>query len=263
MNNRAQLTTGKAWEEWLDDIEREFRYFRIGNPADRKDAMIIYGGKEIARPEKSLPDPAGDSNEYEKLRKKLNDYFAPKQNKHYARYVFLKMRPFAGEATIAYAARLKEKACNCDFGCTFDDRILEHMIQTIENQHLIQKCIVKSWELSQFLLEAGQTEDISLQVHDLKDSLDGKHIARVRIPEKRRTLRNHYCSDEEDAAAVCRYCGFKRKYKANEDCPAYGQICHKCQKWNHFASVCKSRRCKDKISNQKKKMIRSIYFAFV
>ena len=66
---KDQLTTGKAWEEWLDDIEREFRYFRIGNPADRKDAMIIYGGKEIARLEKSLPDPVSDSNQYEKLRK--------------------------------------------------------------------------------------------------------------------------------------------------------------------------------------------------
>ena len=65
--------------------------------------MIIYGGKEIARLEKNLPDPDDDSNEYEKLRKKLNDYFAPKQNKHYARYVFLKMKPFAGEATTAYA----------------------------------------------------------------------------------------------------------------------------------------------------------------
>ena len=47
-----QLSTGKAWEEGLDDLEREFRYFRISSPADRKDAMIIYGGKEIARLEK-------------------------------------------------------------------------------------------------------------------------------------------------------------------------------------------------------------------
>ena len=104
-----QLSTGKAWEEWLEDIEREFRYFRISNPADRKDAMIIYGGKELARLEKSLPDPVGDLNEYEKLRMKLNDYFSPKRNKHYARYMFLKMRPLAGETTVAYATRLREK----------------------------------------------------------------------------------------------------------------------------------------------------------
>ena len=46
--------------------------------------------------------------------------------------MFLKMRPVAGEAIIAYAARLREKTYNCKFGDTFDDRILEHMIQTIE-----------------------------------------------------------------------------------------------------------------------------------
>lgn len=174
-----QLSTGKAWEEWLEDIEREFRYFRISNPADRKDAMIIYGGKELARLEKSLPDPVGDLNEYEKLRKKLNDYFSPKRNKHYARYMFLKMRPLAGETTVAYATRLREKAYDCEFGATFDDRILEHLIQTIENQQLIQKCISKSWQLSQFLLEAGQIEDISMQVHDMKEPQQDKYITRI------------------------------------------------------------------------------------
>ena len=44
-----QLSTGKMWEQWLEDIERELWYFRISNPADKKDAMIIYGGKELAR----------------------------------------------------------------------------------------------------------------------------------------------------------------------------------------------------------------------
>ena len=254
-----QLTTGKVWEEWLDGIEREFRYLRIGNPADRKDAMIIYGGQEIARLDKSLPDPVDASNECEMLRKRLNDYFLPKQNKHYARYVFLKMRPLAGEATIAYAAKLREKAYDCDFGNTFDDRILEHLIQTIENQHLIQKCIAKSWILSQFLSEAEQIEDISLQVHDMKYSLDDKNIARVRVPNKQRTFRDQRSSEEEvDTTEVCRYCGYDRKHKTIEDCPAYGQKCHKCQKRNHFASVCKSQRCKDEFSKQKKKIIRSI-----
>ena len=41
---------------------------------DKKEAMIIYGGNEIAGLEKSLPDPEmGDV--YTKLRTKLNDHF--------------------------------------------------------------------------------------------------------------------------------------------------------------------------------------------
>ena len=31
---------GKAWEEWLEGIEREFRYFRITEAVDKKDAII-------------------------------------------------------------------------------------------------------------------------------------------------------------------------------------------------------------------------------
>ena len=64
---------------------------RISSPLDQMDALIIYVGKEIARLPKSLPDPE-DSEDvrdvYQKLRKKLNDYFIPIRNKHYASYIF-------------------------------------------------------------------------------------------------------------------------------------------------------------------------------
>ena len=58
-----QINTGKAWDDWIEEIEREFRYFRITDPLDKKDALIIYGGKEIARLEKSLPDPTDGLND--------------------------------------------------------------------------------------------------------------------------------------------------------------------------------------------------------
>ena len=85
-----QLSTGNAWEVWLEGLESEFRYFKITNALDQKNTLIIYGGQEIARLEKSLPDPDGDLDVYQKLWKKVNDYFIPKRNKHYARYMFLK-----------------------------------------------------------------------------------------------------------------------------------------------------------------------------
>ena len=39
---------GKAWQQWLEGIEREFRFFKISEAMDKKDAMIIYGENEIA-----------------------------------------------------------------------------------------------------------------------------------------------------------------------------------------------------------------------
>lgn len=64
---KDQLSTGKELEEWIEAIECEFRYFKISNLVNKKDALIIYSGKEISRLEKSLPDPSGTLNEYEKL----------------------------------------------------------------------------------------------------------------------------------------------------------------------------------------------------
>ena len=75
---------------------------------------------------------------------------------------------------------MREKAHDCEFGDTQanDERILEHLIQTIENKMLIQKCISKAWTLQECLTEAGQIEDISLQMRDMSVSPYEQAISR-------------------------------------------------------------------------------------
>ena len=51
--------------------------------------------------------------------------------------MFLKMRQQVKETTVAYATQLQEKAHDCDFKSSHDERILEYLIRTIENQTLI------------------------------------------------------------------------------------------------------------------------------
>ncbi len=150
--------TGKAWEDWVEELEREFRYFKITDPVDKADAMIIFGGKEVSRLKKNLPDVAGD-DDYARIKNKLDGYFKPAKNKQHSRYRFSKLRPESGESTAAYVARLREAASNgCDFGGNTDERILEHLIQTTSNEMLIQKAINKGWDLTQFVQEARYWE---------------------------------------------------------------------------------------------------------
>ena len=85
--------------------------------------------------------------------------------------MFLKMRPGREDATVAYATRLREKAHDCNFDLNYDERILEHLIKTIEKSVLIQKCISKAWTLQELLMEAKQIEDISTQMQDMKPNL--------------------------------------------------------------------------------------------
>ena len=68
---------------------------------------------------------------------------------------------------MTYAARLREKSKDCEFGEQTDDRILEHLVQTIKDSELVKRSIQKKWNLDQFLEEASQREDINQQVKDM------------------------------------------------------------------------------------------------
>ena len=246
------LETGKAWEEWLEEIEREFRYFRITDAMDKKDALIIYGGKEIARLAKTLPEPA-NGNAYEKVRKKLDDYFTPMKNKHHARYILSKVRPNEGESTVAYAARVRQQANECEFGDQHDERILEHVIQTIDNEPLIQKAIHKKWNLTKFLEGAAEMEDTRIQIKAMKEPGPEGNVAKVqakygkyRPTDKFRRPKQHH------RPQPCEYCGLTGIHETGQDCPAFGKRCHKCHRRNHFSSVCQAQAASSNTYHQKK-----------
>ena len=66
--------------------------------------------------------------------------------------------------------RLREKLKDCEFGNQTDDRILEHLIQTIKDSEPVKRSIQKKWNLDQFFEEASQREDINQQVKDMKEN---------------------------------------------------------------------------------------------
>ncbi|CAG2221577.1 unnamed protein product [Mytilus edulis] len=206
-----QISTGKHWEEWMER-------------------------KDISRLERSLRDEEGE-DEYKVLKNKLNKYYLPKKNKHHARYLFLKMKPFKDEYTVTYVMRLREKAHACEFEATCDERILEHCIQTITNQDLIKRAISKGWNLDKFVEEAGQMEDTCLQMKDMKgDPRDIGTFSANKIQSNRSNYRAH------DVVENCGYCGFD--HGEGNKCPAYGKQCRNCDRYNHFASVCRAEKKK-------------------
>ena len=228
------IATGEKWDEWLDELEREMRFFRISEAEDKKDAMLIYGGVEIQRLEKSLQDPK-EGDICVKLREKLNNYFSPQKNVHYARYLFLKTKQLAGETTVAYAARLREKAFKCEFH-DIDERILEHIIQTTTNAELVRQVLHKQWTLQQTLAEMQLLENTSEQVKSMgqHETQDVAKINRRKSKNKNKMSQNEQ-NKEQDIR--CKDCDRTHPIQ-KELCPAYGKFCSKCGRPNHFSTVC-------------------------
>ena len=207
-----------------------------------------YGGPDVRKLAKHLPDPPplqpapeqGESD-YDKLKRKLNLHFIPKKNKQHARYLFSKEKRQTGEPIVSYTARLRVRAEHCNFGDTKDDRILEHIIQTITDQDLIKRAIQKKWNLDRFLKEAGEREDLHLKVKDMKDEYKLAKVGYRQGKQSRAQHTKQYEGKKEPQKPTCGYCGKAGMHAIGDrqKCPAYGKECLKCGRKNHFAICCR------------------------
>ncbi|KAH3770156.1 hypothetical protein DPMN_171439 [Dreissena polymorpha] len=71
------------------------------------------------------------------------------------------MRPNSSNNTVEYAARLRDKALQCDFVYT-DNRILEHLMPTTSNAEFMQKVIHRKWTLQEAISDAQISKSTSI-----------------------------------------------------------------------------------------------------
>ena len=215
------------WDQSIEEVELNFRVSKITEPPQKKDILLLYRGKEVRKLDKSLASTISTEDEYLLLKTKLTDYFSPKKNKFYNRYVFLNMKPQHGECTASYAARLREKTTGCDFH-NDDERILEQLMITSDCQELIHLQEIGSTKT----LEAMQLiKDTTLQVQAMSKPDDIAKVKRNAEPS-----RQHKTSDN-CRYTTCKYCD-RQHPTQKEQCPAWGKTCNKYGKQNHFANVC-------------------------
>ena len=67
-------------------------YFEITEIRDRMSTLKVFGGKEIKKLARNLPDtaPVVGDDDCKKLKRKLDNHFLPKKNKHHTRFRFNK-----------------------------------------------------------------------------------------------------------------------------------------------------------------------------
>jgi len=131
------------------------------------------------------------------------------------------------------------------------------LIETIKDSELVKRSIQKKWNLDQFLEEASQREDINQQVKDMKEDFKiskvghesedsqlksgkwGRRRNLKKTPPQPPRKRDHK-KEEKKKGKSCGYCGKKGTHPSGRNCPAYGQQCLKCGKYNHYASCCRT-----------------------
>ena len=191
----------------------------------------------------------------------LESYFKPQRNVVYERYVFNTCVQTQDESVDAYVNRLRKLASSCDFGVLTDEVIRDRLVigvrdKDLKGRLLRQKglSLTKAIEMSRQSSEITKQQLKSLETEERKSIVEEinhfKQRGKARKPKPARPATSKSkgntrdSKDESERSAPrknCKYCG-NQLHRKRRECPAFGQVCHKCNKSNHFASVCNAKR---------------------
>ena len=80
------MASGWNWERWLKDFQRQAQYHGIRDPEEKKQALVVFGGREATICEDSLSELDNNGDVYERMFQKHNNHFVPRKNKRHARF---------------------------------------------------------------------------------------------------------------------------------------------------------------------------------
>ena len=157
-NLEPQTTIALRWEKWINRFDI-FLVARNINNGERKKAMLLHSaGEEVYDVYDSLQIPAAST--YDQFKTILSEYFAPKRNMQYERYVFRNESQSASQTIDSYYTKLKGLAKHCEFA-DIDGEIFSQIIQKCSDNHVREKGLSEpNLSLQNLLLYARSRESV-------------------------------------------------------------------------------------------------------
>ena len=198
----------------------------------------------------------------------LDAYFLPKRNKTVERHKFNTRNQQPGEPFDNFIQDLRKIAADCEYGTMKDELLVDRLVCGIcdpkitdrllreENLQLEQAIkICKAAEQTEDHLKELQGRNHHMEVGAVKrgDGISHSEAEKTRqfntagplmTSYQRKAVAasprwNQFGRGPVDSQGSCNRCGMKHLYN---NCPAYRQKCYKCNRLNHFAKQCRSRK---------------------
>ena len=238
------LFTGNIAQNWKD-FEEQLHWFLAGTESASKSdeikigIMLSHAGKEAREVYKTLPWAAeGDDKKFDKVTKAFRAYCEPRKNILYERHGFWNLQQLEEESIDGYLTRLKLKVDACEYDKegwpaavrleVLRDKFVFGLLDDSLKERLLRE---NELDLTKAVEIAHRQESSKRHIKDMST----KPV--INTLSRGHTMR-HSSRQGTDTYITCRCCGKQHNPK---QCPAYGQICTRCQKPNHFAKMCKTK----------------------
>ena len=183
----GMMASGRNWERWLKDFKRQAQYYGIRDPEEKKQAILVFGGREVTICEDSRPDLDNNRDVYERMVEKLNNHFVPRKNKHHARFRLQQNQQKSHQTIMQFYLECRELVRDCQYGNMEDELLLDHLIFEIKDDRLRERAIEEEWSFRRFLEVASrqlassrQEDEISGGINIKKEPEDDERIKKIK-----------------------------------------------------------------------------------
>ena len=158
--------------------------------------------------------------------KLFDDYCNPRKKEVFERYKFWQRNQGTGESVDAYVTELRRLAKTCEFGDQIEKMLRDKIVIGANNERIKDRLLREEKLTLKRALELYHAHEATIE--QLKQMTT--EPTKVDVVKKNPMLRN---------SKKCSYCGGLHEPRK---CPAYGKVCKRCNKRNHFQEVCRSRQ---------------------
>lgn len=192
-------------------------------------------------------DDADDRNDVTKIIEAFDRYCLGEANVTYERYVFHQRVQSVDESIDEFVADLRKLAKTCQFEQLEDSLIRDRLVVGIRDDSTRRRLLQqKKLSLTDAIDSCKASEATSRRLR-IMGAAGPAEIDALRPSKSSSSSSSHRwrsSSDQQHRAPSnygrrCIYCD-RQHGGPKESCPAYGQTCRKCNKHNHFATVCRS-----------------------
>ena len=242
------------WEEWIDEYHRYRRATKLhkeDGETQRDTLIYVMGGKQANQIFKTLKFETGKEvdTDYDTLVKKFTAYFVPKRNLTHERANFHEKSQGKDETVEEFVRELHTRVQHCDYQDHDDqvrDRFVVGLRDTVVKQKLeliddltLDKAVTIARQHEQVKIQLAQQEAQHPEVNEARAQARGQHQgqgAKKKWFQKEPDRKPQ--GQQAQRSQRCDRCGYD-SHPQGRRCPASGQVCNKCRKRGHFASVCK------------------------
>lgn len=228
---------GNDWKEWI----QQYNWFEVATKMRLEDQDVQVAtfltsiGPQAVKIFNTFNCTQAEMESVAAIKQKFSQYFTPKSNKIYERYLLNKMVQEEGESIDEFLTRLKAQGAKCQFNELLDDLLCDRVILGIRCEVLRLQLLGEGQDLNldQITQRCRASEQANQQLRGLKNE---SSIYAVKTHYKKET--SHQSSKTSSDTFQCRRCG---RTHGPRSCPAFKKRCNKCKKDGHFAEMCQAK----------------------